>query len=80
MTAAFESMKQLSYLSMAALASIATALLYVTVTDVMNIGNHTSEGVPQITLETLNLAGMPYFFGISLFMFEGNALALEIYQ
>ncbi len=26
----------------------------------------------------MNLEGLPYFFGISLFMFEGNALALEI--
>jgi hypothetical protein len=23
--------------------------------------------------------GIPYFFGIASFMFEGNALALEIY-
>jgi F0F1-type ATP synthase membrane subunit a len=26
----------------------------------------------------MNLEGLPYFFGISLFIFEGNALALEI--
>ena len=28
----------------------------------------------------MNLKGLPYLFGISLFMFEGNALALEIHH
>jgi hypothetical protein len=32
------------------------------------------------TLIWVNWSGIPYFFGIASFMFEGNALALEIYQ
>jgi amino acid permease len=65
-------MQQLSYLSVFSLASILTALIYLFYTDV---------SVETNSVTTLSdLSGVPYFFGLALFMFEGNALALEIYQ
>ena len=76
MTVFFESMRQLAYLSSLALASITAALLYILYTDLFYIKHPT---VPR-TLDYFNIEGVPYFFGIALFMFEGNALALEIYQ
>jgi hypothetical protein len=32
------------------------------------------------SLEWFNFRGVPYFFGTALFMFEGNAIALEMYH
>ena len=80
MTAFFESMRQLSYISVMALASIITALFYVLGTDLQMIDAAYLSNSNQLTLNFVNLTGVPYFFGIALFMFEGNALALEIYH
>ena len=75
LTCYFESMKQLSFLSLTALASIVCALAYIMATDVAEIVEPTM--VTELSFS--NVLGIPYFFGIALFMFEGNALALEIY-
>jgi hypothetical protein len=34
----------------------------------------------DVVLREMNIYGIPYFFGISLFIFEGNTLVLEIYH
>jgi hypothetical protein len=59
---------------MISLASIMAALIYVLATDLQIIQ------WPLQNQENFycNLEGLPFFFGIALFMFEGNALALEI--
>jgi hypothetical protein len=76
MTVYFESMKRLSYLSIIALVSIAAALLFIIFTDFQVILSNET----PMALSYINLSGIPYFFGTALFMFEGNALALEIYH
>jgi proton-coupled amino acid transporter len=78
MTAYFESMKQLSFISMFALASIISSLIYVLITDLFLIYGEHEKGL--WTHKICDLSGLPYFFGIALFMFEGNAIALEVYQ
>ena len=60
---------------MLAMASIAISFLYIFSTDLCEIANPTFDS----TLSVANFAGIPYFFGIASFMFEGNALMLEIY-
>lgn len=75
LSAYFESMKELSYLSITALSSIVCALFYIMGTDLAIIMNPTTD----LSLSYSNVAGLPYFFGIALFMFEGNATAMEIY-
>ena len=72
----FESMKQISYISLLAIVSILAALTYILVTDVIEIVQPTFDK----TYALVNFEGFPAYFGISMFMFEGNALALEIYQ
>ncbi len=76
LTIFFESMKQISYISGIAMFSILIALLYVLLTDIHEIRYPTFDK----TYIFADFSGIPYFFGIALFMFEGNALSLEIYQ
>jgi hypothetical protein len=57
------------------MASIIAALIYILVTDVQEITQPSYDK----TYTWIRLSGFPYFFGIASFMFEGNALALEIY-
>ena len=71
----FESMKQVAYISVIAMASITFSFLYIIWTDIVVLENSSFDS----TLTMANFAGIPYFFGIASFMFEGNALALEIY-
>lgn len=68
-------MRSISYISMIAVISIIYALSHVILTDIAEIWNPTRE----ITLNYFNLAGVPYFYGIVSFMFEGNAVQLDIY-
>jgi hypothetical protein len=64
-------MRSISYISMIALISIVYAFLHIFTTDIIQI---TNEGTPDITLKLIDLAGIPYFYGIASFMFEGNAV------
>ena len=69
-------MHKLSYISAIATASIICSLFYIIATDVSEIQyNHVDK-----SLNLIDIFGIPYFFGIALFMFEGNAVALEIYH
>jgi hypothetical protein len=61
---------------MIAMISIIYALLHVIVTDIYEIFEPTKER----TLVFSNIAGLPYFYGIASFMFEGNAVQLDIYS
>ena len=69
-------MQSISYISMIAMISIIYALLHVIVTDIYEIFEPTKER----TLLISNIAGLPYFYGIASFMFEGNAVQLDIYS
>ena len=71
-----ESMKQVSYISITAMISISCALIYIVVEDIEEIRHPTFDK----TYEWFNFSGLPYFFGIAMFIFEGNALSLEIYH
>ena len=68
-------MKYISYISLIAMASIAYALLYIIMTDIEERASPTLDK----TLSMFNFSGIPYFYGIASFMFEGNAVQLEIY-
>lgn len=63
-------MKSISYISMIAMVSIVYAVIHIIVTDIGEILNPTVDK----TLYLINLAGLPYFYGIASFMFEGNAV------
>lgn len=56
--------------------SIVVALLYVLLVDFHEINYPTFEKEHK----WVDFSGLPYFFGTALFMFEGNAVALEIYH
>lgn len=72
----FESMKHVSYISITAMFSIGLALTYIIVSDIEEINYPTHDK----TLNLVNFEGIPYFFGIAMFMFEGNAISIEIYH
>ncbi len=63
-------MKSISYISMIAMVSIIYAVIHIIVTDIGEILNPTLDK----KLYLVNLAGIPYFYGIASFMFEGNAV------
>lgn len=71
-----ESMKAMSYISILAMVFITIGLSYVLITDCIEIANPSFEK----TYIWWNPAGIPYFFGVANFMFEGIALVIEIYQ
>lgn len=52
------------------MASIIYALLHVIVTDISLILDKPLD----LTITLYNLSGIPYFYGIASFMFEGNAV------
>jgi hypothetical protein len=68
-------MKELSIISIVSLVSIVTSLFYILVTDIQIIQ---WSSISSIENYFIDLSGLPSFFGVALFMFEGNALALEI--
>lgn len=72
----FESMRHISYISLTAIVSIGIALIYILISDVDEINNPDYDK----TLKWMDLSQIPYFFGIAMFMFEGNAVSLEIYH
>jgi len=71
-----QSMKNISYISLTAMFSIGLALIYIVCTDIQEINNPTFDK----NLIWMNIEGIPYFFGIAMFMFEGNAVATEIHH
>ena len=74
----FETMKHISYISLTAIVSIGVALAYVLITDVQEI-YQPAENFDK-TINWVNFSQIPSFFGIAMFMYEGNAVSLEIYQ
>lgn len=66
----FTSMKSISYISLIAIISIVTALLYIILNDIDEIVHHNQD----LTLKLYDFSGIPYFYGIASFMFEGNAV------
>lgn len=56
--------------------SILLSLLYIFCTNFTEVLNPSFDK----DLVWIDWSGIPYFFGISLFMFEGNATAMEIYH
>ena len=70
------SMKHISYLQIVALTSLMVAVSTVWVSTVHQIGN---PGFAK-TFKSFDISGVPYFFGICCFAFEGNTVTLEIYQ
>ena len=71
----FQSMKSISYISMVAMVSIFVALGYILVDDMVEMAHPRFDK----NLQWIDFSGLPYFFGTAMFMFEGNAVALEIY-
>ena len=69
------SMKHISYLQVVALCTLLLAIGSVWVTALHNIAT------PQFDkhFHSFDLGGIPYFFGICVFAFEGSAVTLEIY-
>lgn len=71
-----EGMKNVSYISLIAMASIGIALAYILYSSIEAINYPQYDRV----LKLYDFSGLPYFFGIAMFMFEGNAVSLEIYH
>jgi hypothetical protein len=63
-------MKSISYISTIAMVSIVYAMLHIIITDSIEIYSPTIKK----ELFMFNLGGLPYFYGIASFMFEGNAV------
>ena len=55
--------------------SIVTAILYIIMSDIDELARPSLDK----TLSLCDLSGFPYFYGIASFMFEGNAVQLDIY-
>lgn len=72
----FESMDSLSYISALSLVSIGVSFAYIFSTDVFLMYE------PRVdkTIEMIDYSGLVYFFGTSIFIFEGNPLIIEIYH
>jgi hypothetical protein len=61
---------------MIAMVSIVYSMVHIIITDVIEIW---SPSPLDKTLHLFNFSGLPYFYGIASFMFEGNAVQLDIY-
>lgn len=72
----FESMKNVSYISITAIVSIGLAIAYIIGTSIEQI----NEPKYGRELKLCDFSRIPYFFGIAMFMFEGNAISIEIYH
>ena len=70
------SMKHISYLQIVALTSLVIAVGSVWATTITNITKPTFDR----TFKSFDITGVPYFFGIVCFAFEGNTVTLEIYS
>ena len=70
------SMKHISYLQIVALTSLIVAIGSVWATTV----DHIMDPPYDRNFSAFNLSGVPFFFGICCFAFEGNTVTLEIYS
>ena len=70
------SMKHISYLQIVALTSLVVAVAIVW----FNTIQHISKPNFERTFKAFDPKGVPYFFGICCFAFEGNTVTLEIYS
>jgi hypothetical protein len=59
-----------------AISAIIIALVYCIVEDIVQLVE-----TPTFDRELIwcDFSGIPYFFGVAMFMFEGNTIAMEIY-
>lgn len=71
-------MKNLALLSLVAMFSMFGALGYVYVNNFGILMTRSETAIPEYS--TFNPIGFPMFFGVAMFMYEGNAVALEIYN
>lgn len=71
-------MKNLALVSLVAMFSMFGALGYVYVNNFGIIMTRSEESLPTYT--SFDPIGLPMFFGVAMFMYEGNAVALEIYN
>ena len=69
----FWNIKKISYLSLFSLWAIISALVLVMYHSVEHI-----DAVPKTDLKYFDLINFPYFFGVSIFIFEGNWASLQI--
>lgn len=69
----FWNIKKISYLSLFSLIAIILALMLVLYHSV----EHITE-VPKTDLKYFDILKFPYFFGVSIFIFEGNCASLQI--
>lgn len=69
-------MKSISFISLVAMLSIFIALIYLIINDSMKVAQQ--ETIREHKL--VDFGGIPYYFGTAMFMFEGNAIALEIFH
>ena len=69
-------MKSISYLQFIAFASLLIAITMVWITALDMI----STPIFERSYNQFDLMGVPYFFGICTFAFEGNTVTLEIYR
>ena len=72
------SMKHVSYVSGLAIASILTALAFIIAGNVHVIEKIGREGVSHMKM--WDASYLPYFLGTAAFMFEGNAVMLEVHH
>ena len=72
----FESMKSLAYLSIIALFSLTVSFIYIFKADAVEM----YEPKVDKAITMFNPSGIVYFFGTSIFVFEGNSIVLEIYH
>ena len=69
----FWNIKKISYLSLFSLSAITSALMLVLYHSVEHI-----DAVPKTDLKYFDIMNFPYFFGVSIFIFEGNCASLQI--
>lgn len=72
------SMKHVSYVSGVAIASILTALGFILVANVHVLEKMGREGVSHMKM--WDVSYLPFFLGTAAFMFEGNAVMLEVHN
>jgi len=72
-----KSMKNIAYISFAALISIFITLGYLLGDNLYLIYSASTE---DLKFTELNFGGLPFCFGVVNFLFEGNCVALELYN
>lgn len=73
-----QSMKHISYVSGVAIASILTALGFIIAANVSVIDKMGRDGISQMKMWDASM--LPFFLGTAAFMFEGNAVMLEVHH